>query len=157
MKEWPPRPKWRPELPIDIQRIAETFAYYFDQKKSFVLFRHGTCVVVPADVANVEPQAIEILTEVINNHVDMNPRKMDDGHWTVSYSRPVYSLVFADEVDADWQYIDRNHLNGLCEDEVLIGALGSNVFDHAGKIGLFGRARLFMDALNPEPVYLYRA
>src|ERR1700686_255986 len=83
VKEWPPRPKWRPALPVDIQGIADTFAYYFEQKKSFVLFRHGTCVVVPAGVANIEAKAIEILAEVINNHVDMNPRKRAAGNGRV--------------------------------------------------------------------------
>ena len=37
--DFPPKPKWKPNLPIDLQKTIETFAYYSDRKKIFAVFK----------------------------------------------------------------------------------------------------------------------
>jgi hypothetical protein len=153
--EWPPRPSWKPSVPVDIDRTVNALAYYLDQKKPFIVFRHGTCVAVSPTSSSPELEAKQVLHDIIHAHVDMKPLLMDDDNWTVSYSGPAYSVVFADEIIANWEYIDANHLTGLAKDEVLLNAQGEgNRFDRSGKIGLFGRARMFMDALEPRVLRL---
>jgi len=44
--DFPPKPKWKPSLTVDIPRTVQTFAYYTDRKKSFAVFEHGTCVLL---------------------------------------------------------------------------------------------------------------
>jgi hypothetical protein len=58
--------------------------------------------------------------------------------------------VFKDEIENNWNYINENHQAGLCKDEVLLNSKnGANIFDRVGKIGLFGRSKMFMDAQEP--------
>ena len=155
--DFPPVPKWKPTVPVDIERTIATFAHYTDRRRVFVVFEHGTCVVVPKTSQDPEGEAKQLLDRVYNFHPDFNPRQMDDGNFLISYSQPAYSVVFADEVAANREYIDANHLDGVVRDEVLLDAAGRpNTFDDRGKIGLFGRARMFMDAQAPKVVRVWR-
>lgn len=155
--DFPPVPKWKPGVPVDIERIITTFARYTDRKQVFVVFEHGTCVVVPDASQEPEAEAKQLLERVYNFHPDFNPMQMDDGNYSVSYSQPAYSVVFADEVAGNREYIDANHLDGVVRDEVLLNAEGRpNTFDDRGKLGLFGRARMFMDAQASNVVRVWR-
>jgi len=147
MTSFPPVPKWKPNIPVDIDRTIQTFAYYLNRQRPFVVFINGTCVIVDPKSVDMESEAKSILDKVFNYHPDFNPMNMDDGNWLIEYSQPAYSVVFKSEVEANWQYIDQHHLDGLATDEVLLNAKQEpNTFDEIGKIALFGRARMFMDA-----------
>src|SRR4030095_1366948 len=155
--DFPPKPKWKPTVPVDIPRTIQTFAYYTESKKAFAVFTHGTCVLLPDGSKDAEKDAKEILDKVYRYHPDFNPQTMDDGHFMVSYSQPAYSVVFKEELETHRDYIDRNHLDGLVRAEVLLNAKGeANKFDDTGKIGLFGRARMFLDAQRPVVVQIWR-
>ena len=84
---------------------------------------------------------------------------MDDGNYTVSFSRPnCFAVVTRAEFEKNKNYIVKNHLDGIVKDEVLLNAEKKpNVFDERGMIGLFGRARMFMDAENPTVVKIIKA
>ena len=155
--DFPPKPKWKPNVPVDIERTIQAFAYYSDKKKTFAVFENGTCVVVPDESSNVENSAKEILDKVYNYHPDFNPQAMDDGNFMVSYSQPAYSVVFKDEFEKNRDYIDQNHLDGVVRAEVLLNAKGEpNKFDDRGKIGLFARSRMFLDAQKPVVVKIWK-
>ena len=86
--DFPPKPKWKPSITVDIPRTVQTFAYYTDRKR---------------------------------------------------------------------EYIEQHHMDGLVRAEVLLNAQAEpNRFDDSGKIGLFGRARMFLDAQNPHVVQVWR-
>ena len=155
MSQFPPVPKWKPMVSVDIERTEKTFAYYLNHKSAFVIFANGTCI--PINSPNPEKEGKEILNKVYNFHPDFNPRQMDDGNFTVSYSQPAYSIVFKDEFENNRAYIEENHLDGLTDGEVLINAQKErNKFDDRGKVGLFGRARMFLDAQNPIVAKIWR-
>ncbi len=81
---------------------------------------------------------------------------MDDGNYLIEYSQPAFTIVFKDEIETYWDYIEKNHQDGICNAEVLINAQGQhNVFDRVGKICLFGRAKMFMDAQAPKIVKVF--
>lgn len=154
--DFPPVPEWRPTMPVDVQRTAKAMARYLDDKRTFVVFEHGTCAVVSDSGEPVE-EARDILEKILHAHPDMNTAEMDDGHWVVRYSGPAMSIVFSDEIEQYWDDIEENHLGGLTRAEVLIGPQGEkNRFNRDGKIGLFGRARMFMDATAPVAVGVWR-
>jgi hypothetical protein len=146
--DFPPKPEWKPNIPVDIDRIVKTFAYYTNNKAAFVVFEHGTSIIVNADATDMESEAIEILDKIYNSHPDFDPREMDDENIMVMYSQPdAVSIVFADEYERHSEYIDQNHQAGVLRDEVLFRGDGEpNVFDQFGKAGLFARARMFLDA-----------
>lgn len=156
--DFPPKPKWKPNVPVDLAVIAERARYYTNAQKTVVLFRHGTCVILPADHAKPEEEAREVLDRVYRFHPDFNPLLMDDGNFTVSYSQPnCFSIVTAAEFEKNREYIRKNHLDGVVKDEVLLNAERQpNVFDERGMLGLFGRARMFLDAQKPEVIRVIR-
>jgi hypothetical protein len=155
--DFPPKPKWKPSIPVDLPRTVKTFAYYTDRRRSFAVFKNGTCVLLPDGSLQADLDAKGILDKVYRYHPDFNARPMDDGHFLVGYSQPAYSIVFSDEFEAHRQYIEQHHLDGVVRDEVLLNAKGEpNKFDDDGKIGLFARARMFLDAQNPEVVQIWR-
>ncbi|UII20918.1 hypothetical protein [Fulvivirga ligni] len=91
------------------------------------------------------------LDKIYNSHPDFNPRQMDDGNYLIEYTQPAFTIVFKDEIESNWEYINENHQSGICGDEVLINAQGQiNVFDKVGKISLYGRSKMFMDAQFPK-------
>ena len=155
--DFPPKPKWKPNVPVDIDRTIKAFSYYTDSKRSFAVFTNGTCVLLPDGIQDAEAEARKILDAVYNYHPDFNPQTMDDGNYLVSYSQPAFSVVFSDELAANRTYIDQNHLDGVVRDEVLLNAEKQpNKFDDRGKVGLFGRARMFLDAQTPKVIRVWK-
>jgi hypothetical protein len=151
MRGFPPTPKWKPEVPVDLNIVADRAGYYTDHENVVVIFKHGTCVVLPANTKSPEVEAMDVLERVFNYHPDFDPHLMDDGNWLVSFSQPqCVALVTHAEHETHRDYIQANHLDGLVHGEVLLDAdKKANAFDERGMIGLFGRARMFMDAQEP--------
>jgi hypothetical protein len=154
-----PVPRWRPSIAQPIDRIVDRLLYYTDHARDFVIFRHGTCALVP--VGLVDEQAIaegkRLLAEVLAFHPDMTPREMDDGNILVEYRQPVFNVVLEELVTSHWGEIDRHHQDALATSEVILTPLGPNVFDEFGKKALFGRCFMFMDAQLPEAMRVVRA
>lgn len=151
--DFPPTPKWQPNLPIDIDLIYEKAKYYTDEKLQFAIFQNGTVTFFSNRVDNIENSAKSSLDKIYNFHPDFKPLTMDDGNYLIEYSQPAFTIVFKDEIETHWNYIEENHQDGICREEVLINAQGQhNVFDSVGKICLFGRAKMFMDAQAPKVV-----
>jgi len=150
LDDFPPVPKWKPDIPVDINRIVRTLRYYAGPQACFAVFKNGTCVRVDPTSTTPQEDALAQLDAIFHQHPDFNPLLMDDGDWMVSHSDIAYSICFADEIDKNWEAIDANHLDALARAEVLLNSEQQpNVFDKRGKIGLFGRARWFMDCQNP--------
>ncbi|TVZ56921.1 hypothetical protein OD91_2223 [Lutibacter sp. Hel_I_33_5] len=154
--DFPPKPKWKPNLPIDLNLILEKSKYYTDKKIQIAVFENGTVIMFPERVSDINSSAIEILDKIYNAHPDFNPTEMDDGNYTIQYNEPAFNIVFKDEIENHWKYIDENHLDGICTAEVLINSNGEhNVFNEIGKICLFGRSKMFMDAQKPKVVLTF--
>ncbi|MEO5591962.1 MAG: hypothetical protein ABIR15_15895 [Chitinophagaceae bacterium] len=150
---FPPRPKWKPNLPIDIDLIYQKAKYYTNGKLQFAVFQNGTVTFFSNRVDNVADSAKNSLDKIYNFHPDFSEMVMDDGNYIIEYSQPAFTIVFKEEIAKNWDYIEKNHQDGLCDKEVLINEAGQqNVFDNIGKICLFGRAKMFMDAQSPKVV-----
>ncbi|WOI23410.1 hypothetical protein [Nonlabens ulvanivorans] len=152
-KDFPPKPSWKPDFPINYELILEKAIYYTDNKRQFAIFQFGTVVTFPDKVTDIEVVALKILEDIYLAHPDFNPKKMDDGNYVVEYSQPAFTIIFSEELERYSKYIEDNYMKGLCKDEVLINSRGqANVFETEGKIGLFGRSKMFLNAQNPEIV-----
>ena len=156
--QFPPVPEWRPAIDAPIERIVERMVYYTNGKKDFVTFAHGTCAIVPEQLADeaAVAEAVTILSNIFNYHPDMNPVEMDDGNILVRYNHPAVNVVLQDVVRANWKEIERNHQKALTPAEVIITPLGPNRFDEFGIAALFGRCFMFMDAQEPVVVRVVR-
>lgn len=154
----PPRPRWQPTITVDIERTARTFACYMDGKHSFVVLKNGTCVLLPPEgTTNPQAAAEKTLRDILWAHPDTKLRTMNDGNFLILYSQPTAATVmFADVVEANWAYIEKNYSHGLTESEVLRGPDGKPAqFTKGVKVNLFGRAYMFMDAVSPEVVKVW--
>jgi hypothetical protein len=145
-------PKWNPDLPVDVDQILERAKFYTAQKLQIAVFSHGTVVIFPGRVTNIAKHSLEILSKVCDSHPDFHPITMDDGNVLIEYRRPAFTIVFKEELENHWDYIERNHLDGLCDSEVLMSRRTTRRIDRIGKIALFGRAKMFQDALDPKLV-----
>ncbi|WP_035614808.1 hypothetical protein [Haloferula sp. BvORR071] len=150
-KDFPPVPAWEPAIKIREDQIIDRFRYYTDHKNDFVVFRHGTCVLVPEGLSDTaaKEEAKAILSKIFNYHPDMNPVPMDDGNMLVRYNHPAFNVVLEDLAQEHIASIRANHLKALARDEVLITSLGQNQFDEFGMKALWGRCYFFMDAKDP--------
>ncbi len=155
---FPPVPRWKPSFGPDTDDVVKTFGYYVNGERDFVVFKHGTVVMVEDDLSDA--QAVEAATlvmgEIFNHHPDMQPTAMDDGNVLVSYNHPAFSIVFDLLASQHWAEIEANHLMALCDSEVLISPAGPNVFDDFGKKALWGRCYFFMDAQELDAVRVVR-
>jgi len=155
-KRFPPIPKWRPNTPVDYEKIVDRAKYYTGAKLQLAVFENGTVAFFSAPVSNIEEEAKISLNNIYNSHPDVKPSTMDDGNYLIEYSYPAFTIVFKNDLDNFWDYIEENHMQGICTDEVLINGNGEhNVFDRMGKICLFGRSKMFMDAQEPKIVMTF--
>ena len=153
IKDFPPKPHWKPYPPKDLNIILEKAKYYTGEKLQIAVFEYGTVVIFPEQVTDIESSAKSTLDKIYKSHPDFNPRHMDDDNYLIEYTQPAFTIVFKDEIENDWDYIDKNHQDGICRDEVLINSQGQrNVFDKIGKISLYGRSKMFMDAQFPKVI-----
>ena len=159
MSPFPPVPLWEPSIIQPIDRIVERLRFYTNNTQDFVVFEHGTCVIVEKNKAESDAisAAQEIMSAILHAHPDMNPLPMNDGNVLVQYNHPAVNIVLSDIAAAHWSEIEEKYIQGLAPDEVLITPLGQNTFDDFGKKALLGRAYFFMDAKKPQPVRLEQA
>lgn len=150
--DWPPRPRWQPPITSDLERIARTCAYYLDNRDSFAVFERGTCALMRPGIPKPLENTVSILREIIHHHPDFRCQRMDDGNWMITYKYPAMNIVFGDEFESNIDYIEAHYRSGIIEDEVFRDRDGAvaPLDKPSDKIGLLGRARMFMDALNPK-------
>jgi hypothetical protein len=148
----PPVPARQPDIEVPLEKVIDRFRYYTDNKKDFVVFKHGTCVLVSdgLEEEQARKEALETVAKIFNHHPDMNPRSMDDGNILICCNHPAYTLVLEEITRNHMDMIRTNHLRALAWDEVLITPAGQNKFDDLGMKALFGRCYFFMDAKKPE-------
>lgn len=154
----PPVPLWRPSFQQPSVDVAGRLLYYSSNSRDFVMFRHGTCVILEPGTADEAARtfALRTLAAIFNQHPDMNPTPMDDGNLMVRYNHPALNIVLHDVARAHWAEVEARHLDGLTRDEVLMTPRGPNRFDDMGKMALLGRAYMFMDAQDPDIVGIER-
>ncbi len=157
-KQFPPVPKWKPNLSVSNESQLERMIFYTNEDKDLAQFSNGTIVILEDGLDDVEAKkyANEVLSKIFNYHPDMNPVNMKDGNILVQYNHPAYNVVLTEFTQKHMDVIKSSHLDALATDEVLITGLGHNKFDEFGMQALCGRAFMFMDAQNPEVVHLYR-
>ena len=154
--DFPPKPSWRPDHPVDIDAILAKAKYYTGEKLQLAVMSMGTVMIFPKHTDDIHKSALENLERIYYAHPDFKPVEMDDGNYLIQYSQPAFTIVFKEEIEKYWTDIDKNHLAAICTSEVLLDAQQrQNVFDRVGKICLYGRAKMFMDAQAPKVVRVF--
>lgn len=151
-ENFPPVPEWEPNILVPLDKVISTFSYYTNGKNDFVVFKHGTCVIIPDGLSDQEAstEANEIIAKIFNYHPDMNPAPMDDGNILIRYNHPAFNVALDEVTKEHMKEIKDNHQKALARSEVLMTPQGANKFDEFGMKALFGRCYFFMDAKKPE-------
>ena len=92
--DFPPKPKWKPNLPIDTDTILDRAKFYTGQKLQLAVFSHGTVVIFPNRVDDIILQGLSTLDKIYNFHPDFKPMTMDDGNYLIEYSQHSALLRF---------------------------------------------------------------
>jgi len=153
-----PIPRWKPAIPINIEKIVVVFSRCLEQKKAFIVFKNGTCVFTKDRNSPLyEDEAKHILRKIYDYHPDFSTIALDDGNWLVKYNEPLASIVLKEEIDNYWCEIENHYQKGITSYEVLVDEYGNQrEITKDGKIGLFARARMFMDAQNPQVAKIWK-
>ena len=154
-----PVPKWKPDMFVDTKRIAQSFAYYTDGQHNFVVFKHGTCLVVDDITTGIEDEARRTLQQTFNPLLPFTTEELVDDNWYVGFRGHFVGIVFRDEVEANMDCIEENYMDGLLPSELIFENEvngQANVFDLKGKVGLLARARVIMDCLETEVIHVVK-
>jgi len=81
--DFPPKPKWKPNLPVDIELIYEKAKYYTGNKLQFAVFQNGTVTFFSTKVDNIADSAKTALDKIYHFHPDFKLMTMDDGNYLI--------------------------------------------------------------------------
>ena len=132
------------------RRLLKFCAENLKNDRSFVLFQHGTCVVVEGDddAATIKEQAVRLLHETASPDARFICTPVENNNMIVSYTEPVFHLRFSEDIDKHRHEIETDFRRFLTEKEIADISPNWNPPFHA-KVGLRSRARLLKDASNP--------
>lgn len=131
-------------------RLIDFCSRNIKSNRAFVLFNHGTCVVIENenDPEIIKAQAIGILMEVATPDARFICTPVEDRNLIVSYTEPVFHLRFDEDMDLHRQEIETDFRRFLTEKELADITPSWEPPFHA-KVGLRSRARLLKDASDP--------
>lgn len=146
----PSNPSLLPPIAGKDERLIKFCASNVQESRSFVLFQHGTCIVVEglSNVDEIKTQALNTLTRTAVPGAKFVCAPVEDENIIVSYSEPVFHLRFGEDIQAHREAIETDFMRFLSDEERATTPLGWNPPFHA-KIGLRSRARLMKDAQAP--------
>lgn len=131
-------------------RLVDFCSQNIKSSRAFVLFQHGTCVVVDnhTDTASIKGQALKILAETAVPDARFVCTPIEDNNLIVSYTEPVFHLRFEDEMELHREEIEEDFRRFLTAKESADITPAWDPPFHA-KVGLRSRARLLKDAAEP--------
>jgi hypothetical protein len=126
------------------------------EKRSFVLFRRGTCVVIDEPCKNPLTEATKKLTACVESDVRFISEPTREGDLIVTFKEPVFQRFSREELARPSDWLD--HATPALMTPVETAAAGEG-WAPAGnaRYGLLARRRMLEDAANPVPVRIIRA
>ncbi|MGJ8723326.1 MAG: hypothetical protein ACSHYB_02120 [Roseibacillus sp.] len=131
-------------------RLIEFCSRNVKSNRAFVLFHHGTCVVVENErnPETIKSQAIQTLKQTATPDARFICTPVEGRNLIVSYTEPVFHLRFDEDMDHHRKEIETDFRRFLTEKELADITPSWEPPFHA-KVGLRSRARLLKDASNP--------
>ena len=131
-------------------RLIEFCSSNVKPGRAFVLFQHGTCVVIKnkTDTTSIKEEAINKLREVATPDARFVCTPVESNNIIVSYTEPVFHLRFDEDINHHRKDIETDFRRFLTKKELADISPHWEPPFHA-KVGLRSRARLLKDAANP--------
>ena len=142
--------------PASTEALVEFCSQHVSAKRSFVLFRRGTCVVVDEPCADPLAEARQRLAACAKPDAMFVPEPTSEGDLIVAFKEPVFHRFTREELADLAPWVDRIAPALLSPAESV--AAGDRWTPHENaKIGLLARRRLLEDASQAVPVKIIRA
>lgn len=125
-------------------------------KRSFVVFKRGTCVVINEPCRNPMAEAQRILSKCKDPDARFLTEPTNDGEMIVAFKDPVFHRFSRNELQQLQPWLRQSAAALLTPQESVTAGDGWVPPDHA-KIGLLARRRLIEDATQAVPVRIIRA
>jgi hypothetical protein len=125
-------------------------------KRSFVVFKRGTCVVINEPCKNPMAEALRILAKCKDPEARFVTEPTNDGEMIVAFKDPVFHRFSKNELQQLQPWLNQTATALLTPQESVTAGDGWVPPDHA-KIGLLARRRLIEDATQAVPVRIIRA
>jgi hypothetical protein len=147
----------RGEVPAaSTEELVRFCSQHVSAKRSFVLFRRGTCVVVDEPCADPLAEARRRLARCAEVDAPFVPEPTSEGDLIVAFKEPVFHRFTRDELELLSPWVDRVAPALLSPAESV--AAGDDWAPHRNaKVGLLARRRLLEDANQAIPVKIIRA
>lgn len=138
------------------EELVKFCSQHVSEKRSFVLFRRGTCVVVDEPCADPLAEARQRLARCAEVDAPFVPEPTSEGDLIVAFKEPVFHRFTRDELELLSPWVDRVAPALLSPAESI--AAGDDWAPHQNaKVGLLARRRLLEDANQAVPVKIIRA
>ncbi len=128
-----------------------------NEKRSFVLFQRGTCVVIDEPCQNPLAEAKKKLAAcAADSDVRFISEPTAEGDLIVTFKEPVFQRFSKDELARHSSWLEHATPTLLTPGESVAAGKGWSPPQNA-RFGLLARRRLLEDAANPVPVRIIRA
>lgn len=153
----PAAPQNRPAQPEPAaDDLVEFCSAHVTAERSFVLFSHGSCVIV--DEPNRDPvsEAVARLQACGEADARFVPERTRDGGMIISFKEPVFHRFSREALDAAGPWLDQVASTLLTPEESAAAGPNWQPPYHA-RVGLLARRRMLEDAAAPVAVRVIRA
>ncbi len=136
--------------------LIQFCSQHVTEKRTFVLFRRGTCVVVNEPCDDPLAEARKKLETCAQADARFVPEPTSEGDLLITFKEPVFHRFTHDELGKLGPWLDQLAPALLSPSESMAATDGWSPHQNA-KVGLLARRRLLEDASNAVPVKIVRA
>jgi hypothetical protein len=153
LTEEQPQSAERPKAPEDLVSFCSK---HVTDKRSFVIFKRGTCVVINEPCEDPLAEGIRILARCKDPNARFITEPTTDGDMIVTFKDPVFLRFTPKEMEEAQPWLEKSASTLLSPTEAATAGDGWLPPANA-RIGLLARRRLLEDAAQTVPVKVIRA
>ncbi len=136
--------------------LVEFCSRHVTDKRTFVLFSRGTCVVVDEPCADPLAEARKKLAACAESEAPFVPEPTSEGDLIITFKEPVFHRFTQDDLEGLLPWLDQVAPALLSPAESMAAVEGWSPHQNA-KVGLLARRRMLEDATQAVPVKIIRA
>lgn len=136
--------------------LVQFCSKHVTDKRTFVLFRRGTCVVVEEPCADPLAEARKKLASCAESEAPFVPEPTSEGDLIITFKEPVFHRFTPVELEGLVPWLEQVAPALLSPAESMAAVEGWSPHQNA-KVGLLARRRMLEDATQAVPVKIIRA
>jgi hypothetical protein len=136
--------------------LVEFCSAHVTAERSFVLFSHGSCVILGEPSRDPVSEAVALLQACAEDDARFVPERTRDGGLIISFKEPVFHRFSRESLDAAGPWLDQVAATLLTPEESAAAGPNWQPPYHA-RVGLLARRRMLEDAAAPVAVRVIRA